>query len=136
MDELKVGSVVWREVDRYHRSTNMAPEEKFRPITIIGETRVSWLAKDELLSWSEFKFPKKKPASEYHKDPDTRLAKSGRNGASRIYLTQRAVDDEVWGIKNREPLRKHIDELLNLVNRGEVAELRRVAALIGYKETT
>ena len=129
--ELRVGSVVWRDVERYHRPHEYTPEEHFEPIVITSETKFSWVAK---YGWREFKFPKKKDPNEYHKDPDTRLSKNGRHGAVRMYLTWRAVSDEVWGMKNRDPLRKHLDGLLDLIGYGGVQKLRRIATLIGYQE--
>jgi hypothetical protein len=134
MDELKIGSTVWREMDRYIRRGNVAAEDQFLPLTIISETRVSWVAKGDN-HWAEFKFPKKKPNGDHNKDPDTRLAKGRGDGHIRIYLSKRAVNDEIWGIKNRVPLRNHLEAILRSAGFSDIAELRRIATLVGYKET-
>jgi hypothetical protein len=129
MADLKVGDTVWRHVERHYRPDGYDPRDDFHPCVIVGETRVSWLLKE---GWREFRFPKKKNPEESNKDPDTRLARSVRDNVARIYLTQRAVDDEVWLLKNRWPLRKHLEDLAGV--RGTAEELRKVAAMVGYKD--
>jgi hypothetical protein len=130
-ESVRVGSTVWRYAERHYRPDGFNFEESFFPIAITSETRVSWIAKE---GWREFKFPKKKPADEWHKDPDSRLAKSPGGGTTRVFLARRAVDDEVWGFKNGPAIRKIVEALLSSAQRGGVAELRRIAALVGYRD--
>lgn len=127
--QLRVGSTVWRNIERHYRPAGYKVEDDFLPLTITGETRVSWIAKE---GWTEFKFPKAKPADEWNKDPETRLAKGKRSHIARIYLTRRAVDDAAWFMKNAISLHRHFESLVRESNPQRVREL---AKLTGYVET-
>ena len=128
---MKIGDTVWIHVERYHKPEGFKDEDAFLPLVITSETRVSWVASE---GWREFKFPKAKPPGEYHKDPETRLSKNKRGSVARIYLSRRAVDDECWLTRNRDPIRKHIETVLRAAGNGDAAELRRIASAVGYVE--
>lgn len=130
MADLKVGDKVWQHVERRYRLAGWKTEDEFHALTIVAETKVSWVAKES--EWMEYKFPKKKPVDEYIKDPETRLAKGRRGETTRIYTTWASVEREVWLIKNRWHLRKFLEELV--IVRSTAEELRQLAAMVGYKD--
>jgi hypothetical protein len=115
----KVGDTVWVFDDNVRRfrvdangEARVIASEKFRPRSITGETSRSWLI-------GNVKIPK-------HGGP-VRTSAAGRWGATIVYMTQEAVDDEVFRREHRHRIVRALETC------GDVAVLRQVAALVGYK---
>ena len=105
MSELKVGGVIW------HRSGESSRK-------IVGETRVSWLVEPGC-DWME-------PIRVNKKD----MNKDGYQ--PQWFLTKEERDSEVWADRNFYAIQRQIGEYGRRV---DAATLRKIADLIGYKET-
>lgn len=122
--DISLGSTVWR-FDRNHRvyardasGTATGPaifREYFRPTTISGQTTKSWVTTGGL------KIPKA--------GGDVRECAGGAYGKIAVYMTQEAVDAECWRQVHRWRLAKKVEEC------NDVALLKQIAALVGYRET-
>lgn len=115
----KVGDTVWVFDDNVRRTRiddageiRIIAREKFRPREITGETAKSWLV-------GGVKIPKVGGA--------VRKSAAGRWGATVVYMTQEAVDDEVFKREHRHRIVRALECC------SDVAVLRQVAALVGYK---
>lgn len=118
----KVGDTVW-VFDRNVRRYNYGPDgraiggpifrEHFRETTITGETLKSWLI------WGQ-KIPKD--------GGSVRHSAAGVHGRTTVYMTQEAVDTAVFLNDYQYKIAKAVEAC------SDVAVLRQVAALVGYKE--
>jgi hypothetical protein len=120
----KVGDIVW-VFDRNHRvyrkdaSTGLSAggpifREHFRPVIISGETPRSWV-----LYGSGVKVPKS--------GGDVRECGTGPYGKRTVYMTPEAVDTAVYLHDHRHKIARALEMC------ADVAALRQIAALVGYK---
>jgi hypothetical protein len=119
----KIGDTVW-VFDRNFRRYRTGPDgrsvgppifrEHFRPVEIVGETPRSWII------GSDLKIPKK--------GEDIREGGGGPYGKTIVYMTQEAVDAAVFRNDHQYKIARAVEACT------DVAVLRQVAALVGYKE--
>lgn len=117
---MKVGDPAW-VFDANHRiyppnggmSARPIYREHWRPRQIVGETSRSWLVGRDGVTHDTIKVPK-----------------SGRRQAPCMVLfSQQDVDERVWDHDNRH-------RIVEAVRGVAPSTLRRIAAMIDYKETT
>lgn len=120
--KLAIGSTVWFR-SKYHTryapgsTVNIAkPREAYRPLTIVGETPVSWIVE------GDGKIPK---------DPAKRGAYSGAPPTplyhNEFMLTEQAVEDACWS-------REHWGDVTHKVQHGcDPATFRAIGKLLGIE---
>jgi hypothetical protein len=111
--KLQVGCTVWRLCPNrrvYSERVGGAPIFRgyFEPRVISGQTRLSWIL-----------------------DDGTKVPKRGAD--RNVYLSEKAVEDEIWIQMNRENI---VDAIRRRASGIDADSLREVAKLLGVKETT
>lgn len=114
-EAIGIGSTVWVQIGNYNR----IGKDRWKPFTITGETRVSWVFIDR---GDTRKFPKKLP-----KDERVRWSPTW-NSRDRVALTETERDDLILV----EMHARRIGEDVACCQ--DPAILRQVAALVGYVE--
>lgn len=108
---IKIGTKLWRQDPSLSNRAGMAP---FAEHTINAETPRSWIVNKD--QWNEHKIDKQT------------LTEKGARGFGRInWFTKKSLDDHFWE-------QEHRHRIASQVAVADADTLKKVAALIGYKE--
>jgi len=123
-DELCVGATIWRYNVNKRRyvegsaANQVTERERFEPVAITGETKVSWLVKNYS---TDDKIPK--DSSKWNDG----FFRCGSNFPRLYALSEKAIDDRCWHTENRHWIQERVGQ-------ATISELREIAKIIGYEE--